>query len=48
MQIKSVDVEYKDTGTGSIEGYASTWVKKPDSYGDVVRKGAFSKTLKED
>lgn len=48
MQIKSVDVEYKDAGTGSIEGYASTWVKKPDSYGDVVRKGAFSKTLKED
>ena len=48
MQIKSVDVEYKDTGTGSIDGYASTWVKKPDSYGDVVRKGAFSKTLKED
>lgn len=48
MQIKSVDVQYKDAGTGSIEGYASTWVKKPDSYGDVVRKGAFSKTLKED
>ena len=48
MQIKSVDVEYKDAGTGSIEGYASTWVKKPDSYGDVVRKGAFSKTLEED
>lgn len=48
MQIKSVDVQYKDAGTGSIEGYASTWVKKPDSYGDVVRKGAFAKTLEED
>ena len=48
MQIKSVDVEYKDAGTGSIEGYASTWVKKPDSYGDVVRKGAFKKTLEDD
>lgn len=48
MKIKSVDVQYKDAGTGSIEGYASTWVKKPDSYGDVVRKGAFQKTLEED
>lgn len=48
MQIKCVDVEYKDAGSGSIEGYASTWVKKPDSYGDVVRQGAFSETLKTD
>ena len=48
MKIKCVDVEYKDAGTGSIEGYASTWVKKPDSYGDVVRKGAFTETLEKD
>ena len=45
MLIKSVDVQYKDEGTGTIEGYASTWVRKPDSYGDVVRKGAFTDTL---
>ena len=48
MRIKSVDVEYKDSGTGSIEGYASTWVKKPDSYGDIVREGAFAETLAND
>ena len=48
MLIKSVDVQYKDTGNGSIEGYASTWVRKPDSYGDVVKKGAFTKSLEED
>lgn len=48
MQIKCVDVQYKDSGTGSIEGYASTWVKKPDSYGDIVRKGAFAETLEKD
>ena len=46
--IKSVDVQYKDTGNGSIEGYASTWVRKPDSYGDVVKEGAFAKSLEED
>ena len=48
MQIKCVDVQYKDAGTGSIEGYASTWVKKPDSYGDVVKEGAFAETLAND
>ncbi|MBQ9252624.1 MAG: HK97 family phage prohead protease [Clostridia bacterium] len=39
--------KYRDDGNGSIEGYASTWIRKPDSYGDVVKKGAFAKTLKE-
>lgn len=44
---KSFDVQYKDEGTGSIEGYASTWIRKADSWGDVVAKGAFTRTLKE-
>lgn len=44
---KIFDVKYKDEGTGSIEGYASTWIRKADSYGDVVAKGAFAKTLRE-
>lgn len=30
---------------GSIEGYASTWIREPDAYSDVVRKGAFAKCL---
>lgn len=47
MQFKDCAVQYKDEGTGSIEGYASTWIRKQDSYGDVVAKGAFTKTLKE-
>ena len=44
---KDCEVQYKDAGTGSIEGYASTWIRQPDSYGDVVAKGAFTKTLAE-
>ena len=44
---KDFDVQYKDEGTGSIEGYASTWIRNADSWGDVVAKGAFTKTLKE-
>lgn len=47
MNIKSFDVQYKDVGTGQIEGYASTWIRTPDSYGDVVKQGAFARTLKE-
>lgn len=48
MNRKEFVCEYKDAGSGTIEGYASTWIKKPDSYGDVVRKGAFAKSLAED
>ena len=46
-RFKDFDVNYKDEGSGSIEGYASTWIRKADSWGDVVAKGAFTKTLKE-
>jgi HK97 family phage prohead protease len=46
-QFKEFKVEYKDEGNGSLEGYASTWIREPDSYGDVVKEGAFSRTLKE-
>lgn len=30
---------------GSVKGYASTFDRDPDSYGDVVAKGAFLKTI---
>lgn len=46
MKIKSFEVKYKDEGNGQIEGYASTWIRRPDSYGDVVKQGAFTNTLK--
>lgn len=47
MNYKEFKVNYKDAGNGSIEGYASTWIKEPDSYGDIVKKGAFTATLKD-
>lgn len=48
MLYKEFKVKYKETedGNGYIEGYASTWIRKPDAYGDVVKKGAFTNTLK--
>lgn len=50
MLTKDFAVHLKD-GTESenektFEGYASTFDREPDSYGDVVAKGAFADTLK--
>ena len=39
--------ELKSDENGIVEGYASTWTKTPDSYGDIVIKGAFTETLKK-
>lgn len=47
MQYKEFNVKYDDSGNGSLEGYASTWIRQTDSYGDVVKSGAFARTLKE-
>ena len=35
-----------DEGAGTISGYFSTYDRIPDSYGDVIEKGAFTETLK--
>ncbi|NPD33097.1 HK97 family phage prohead protease [Eggerthellaceae bacterium zg-997] len=42
---KSIEVEPLSADGGEIEGYASTFDRIPDSYGDVVAKGAFSDWL---
>lgn len=39
LHIKSLDE------TGVIEGYGSTFGGEPDSYGDIVDRGAFTKSL---
>ena len=41
---KSFDIKANETGT--ISGYFSTYDREPDSYGDVIAKGAFDKTIK--
>jgi hypothetical protein len=49
MERKTIRFEIKavDADAGIIEGYGATFSKIPDSYGDVVDPGAFTKTLKE-
>ena len=49
MLVKEFKVKYKENadGNGYIEGYASTFNDEvPDAYGDIVEKGAFTKSLK--
>jgi len=49
MERKTVKFEVKaiDEEAGTFTGYAATFSDKPDSYGDIIKSGAFAKTLKE-
>lgn len=44
LKTKTVDVK---ADSGSIKGYAATWTREPDSYGDVIAKGAFTDSIAE-
>lgn len=44
---KSFELKAAEDGSGIVEGYASTWTTTPDSYGDIVIKGAFTETLEK-
>lgn len=49
VKIKAVkfDAIKTDGDTGTITGYASTWTREPDSYGDVVAQGAFAESIEQ-
>lgn len=47
MEFKTVTLKEDTDSAGEFVGYASTWTRTPDSYGDVVAKGAFSETLSQ-
>ena len=45
-QIKAcIKSELVEDGAGMVKGYASTFDREPDAYGDVVAAGAFAKSL---
>lgn len=46
FRFEQIEVKEDDTGAMLIEGYGSTFGGEPDSYGDIVAKGAFSESLK--
>ena len=45
MKKKTFNVKLEKTEGGSISGYASTWIREPDSWGDIVAKGAFAESI---
>ena len=44
MEVKTKTFDVK-ADNGTITGYASTWIREPDSYGDIVAKGAFTESI---
>lgn len=46
-KFKSAEFAAQMSADGIVEGYASTFDRTPDSYGDVIAKGAFARTLDE-
>ena len=46
-KFKSADFAAQMPSDGTVEGYAATFDREPDSYGDVIAKGAFARTLTE-
>lgn len=44
---KNFAIAAQMSADGFVEGYAATFDRKPDSYGDVIAKGAFARTLEE-
>jgi HK97 family phage prohead protease len=46
-KFKSADFAAQMGADGVVEGYAATFDREPDSYGDVIAKGAFARTLDE-
>ena len=46
-KFKSAEFAAQMPSEGTVEGYAATFDREPDSYGDVIAKGAFARTLIE-
>ena len=44
---KSFELKAKEDETGMIAGFFSTYDEEPDSYGDIIRPGAFAETIKK-
>lgn len=46
MKLKKKMIELK-AENGTISGYAATFIKEPDSYGDIIAKGAFLECIEK-
>lgn len=46
LTITADEVRFATDETGTFSGYASVW-NEPDSYGDTIKRGAFTKTISQ-
>lgn len=46
MKLKKKTIELK-AENGTISGYAATFIREPDSYGDIIAKGAFLECIEK-
>ena len=46
-KFKSAEFAAQMAADGIVEGYAATFDREPDSYGDVIAKGAFARTPRD-
>lgn len=46
METKTKTFEVK-ADNGTITGYAATWIREPDAYGDVILQGAFAESIEQ-
>ena len=44
---KSLELKLKSDESGKIAGYFSTYDEEPDSYGDIIKPGAFTETIQK-
>ena len=44
---KTFELKFKASDDGIIEGYFSTYDETPDSYGDIIKPGAFTETIEK-
>ncbi|RWQ47094.1 HK97 family phage prohead protease [Mesorhizobium sp.] len=42
-----IDLDLKSEANGTVQGFAATFDGEPDRQGDIIRKGAFARTLRE-
>ena len=46
LKYKTIELKIKDKDAGIVAGFFSTYDEEPDSYGDIVKPGAFTETIK--
>ena len=47
MEYKKIAPKLHVDKDGEIIGYAATWIRVADTYGDVIKRGAFANTIRE-